>query len=177
MNVQWHHGPVQFFQPGCSYMITGGTLGKAPLFCDAARLQLLEDLLLQIVLDCGWSLAAWAVFINHYHLIAQSMTDSATLSSLLNRLHSQTARELNRMDHTPRRQVWFQFWDDELTFERSYYARLNYVHNNAVKHGLVAVADQYSFCSARWFREKADPAFYRKVSSFKWDQIRVKDDF
>ncbi|RPJ49881.1 MAG: hypothetical protein EHM23_36055 [Acidobacteria bacterium] len=177
MDLRWHHSPVHFFQPGCSYIVTGGTVDKAALFCDTARLQLLEDLLLQIVSDCGWLIAAWAVFVNHYHLIAQSLAESATLSHLLNRLHSQTARELNRMDDAAGRQVWFQFWDDELTFERSYYARLNYVHNNAVKHGLVAVADQYPFCSARWFREKADPAFYRKVCSFKWDQVRIKDDF
>ena len=33
---------------------------------------------------------------------------------------------------------------------KSYLARLNYVHQNPVKHGLVRVANQYRWCSAAW---------------------------
>jgi putative transposase len=29
----------------------------------------------------------------------------------------------------------YNFWETKLTFEKSYLARLNYVHQNAVKHG------------------------------------------
>ena len=47
--------------------------------------------------------------------------------------------------------IWHNFWDTELTYEKSYLARLNYVHQNAVKHGLVARACQYRWCSAAWF--------------------------
>jgi hypothetical protein len=56
--LQWHHSPVHFFTPDCSYMITGGTVDKAYLFYDTARLHLLEDSLLQIFIDCRWLLAA-----------------------------------------------------------------------------------------------------------------------
>ena len=51
-------------------------------------------------------------------------------------LHEDTAEEINRCDGTANRTVWFNFWDTKLTFETSYLARLNYVHQNAVKHGL-----------------------------------------
>jgi hypothetical protein len=39
--------------------------------------------------------------------------------------------------------VWYNFRDTRLTYEKSYLARLNYVYQNAVKHGLVPVANQY----------------------------------
>jgi len=37
----------------------------------------------------------------------------------------------------------YEFWDTRLTFEKSWLARLNYVHQNAVKHELVSIANEY----------------------------------
>ena len=96
---------------------------------------------------------------------------------MMQRLHSQTSRSLNRLDGTPGRTVWFQYWDTCLTFEPSYYARLNYVHSNAVKHGLVEKAIDYLFCSAAWFEDHADAALRRKISSFPCDQLDLEDDY
>ena len=70
-----------------------------------------------------------------------------------------------------------QAGDTCLTYEKSFYARLNYVHNNPVKHGLVPSAAQYSFCSAKWFKENADQDMYDKVISVPYDRVRVQDDF
>ena len=69
---------------------------------------------------------------------------------------AKTARDLNRLDLVPGRTVWFNVLETELSFEKSYLTRLNYVHQNAV-HGLVAVANQYPWCSATWFSERRLP--------------------
>ena len=90
---------------------------------------------------------------------------------------SDSARELNRLDDKVGRTVWFNFWDTKLTYERSYRARLNYVHQNPVKHGLVAKAVQYRWCSARWFEQTASPAMVKTIYGFKTDLLRVYDDF
>jgi putative transposase len=71
----------------------------------------------------------------------------------------------------------YEFWDTHLTFEKSWLARLNYVHQNAVKHGLVALANRYPWCSAPWFESNARSGFVKSVYSFKTDQIKVPDDF
>jgi putative transposase len=92
-------------------------------------------------------------------------------------LHTASAREINQLDGTTGRKVWFQYWDTCLTIEKSYLARLNYVHNNAVHHKLVSVAEQYEFCSARWFAANADPTFRRKVATFRYNRLNVPDDF
>ncbi|MDQ2918768.1 MAG: hypothetical protein M3R10_02680, partial [Verrucomicrobiota bacterium] len=70
-----------------------------------------------------------------------------------------------------------QFWDTELTFEKSYFARLHYVHYNAVHHRLVAVATDYPWCSARWFESNASDAFVRTIYSFKIDMLNLPDEF
>lgn len=159
------------------YIVTASTLHKLHHFKSPERLRLLHDALLEIVAAYEWMLQAWAVFSNHYHFIAQSPADAKTLKPMIQRLHSQTAREVNRLDGVTGRQVWYQYWDTCLTFEKSYYARLNYVHNNPVKHKLVTVAEQYPFCSAAWFKSEAEPNFRKKVESFRYDNVNVPDDF
>jgi len=54
---------------------------------------------------------------------------------------------------------------------------LNYVHQNAVHHGLTIVATDYAWCSAAWFETNARPAFAKSVYSFKTDHVNVPDDF
>ncbi|HKV40225.1 MAG TPA: hypothetical protein VJX67_13510, partial [Blastocatellia bacterium] len=124
-------------------MVTGSTLHKEHLFLGPERLTLLENTLLSLAKQAGWQLEAWAVFTNHYHLIGQGMNGATDLKELLKRLHVNTARDLNVLDGTSGRRVWYNFWDTKLTYEQSYLARLAYVHRNPVKHGLVTVANQY----------------------------------
>ena len=96
---------------------------------------------------------------------------------MLGVLHSRTAGWVNRLDKTPGRQVWHNFWDTRLTYQKSYLARLNYVHQNPVKHGLVAVANQYPYCSAAWFERTASPAMVRSIYRFKIDALSLYDEF
>ncbi|HCE46510.1 MAG TPA: hypothetical protein DET40_23440 [Lentisphaeria bacterium] len=57
------------------------------------------------------------------------------------------------------------------------YARLKYVHNNPVHHGVVPVAENYTWCSAGWFNMHGEAAFKKTVESFKTDSLKVFDDF
>jgi len=81
------------------------------------------------------------------------------------------------MDDKIGRSVWFNFWDTKLTYERSYLTRLNYVHQNPVKHGLVNVAHQYRWSSAAWFERTAPPAMVKTVYGFKIDKLNIADDY
>ena len=136
--------------------------------------------LLTVCADFGWQLEAWAVFSNHYHWIAHSPPaepDATSLPQMLGILHTKTARWINRLDATPNRPVWHNYWETRLTYQRSYLARLNYVHQNPVKHGLVAVAREYRWCSASWFERTASSAQVKSIYRFKIDQLQVRDDF
>src|SRR5439155_2784208 len=128
----------------------------------------------------NWRLEAWAVFSNHYHFVAHSPeneNDASSLSRMLGRLHEKTAKWINKLDRTPGRQVWHNFRDTRLTYEKSYLARLRYVHQNAVRHGLVPVANQYPWCSAAWFERVATPAQVKTIYNFKIDRLQVYDEY
>ncbi|MFN3409061.1 MAG: transposase [Limisphaerales bacterium] len=173
----WPHAPVHKLSGNGVYFVTGASLYKERLFHDAPRLDLLEFKLLTLANQYRWQIEAWAVFVNHYHLVARGNPDSVNLGKYLKHLHSDTARELNRLDGIPGRKVWHNFRETKLTFETSYLARLNYTHQNAVKHGLVPVANQYKWCSAAWFERVASPAMVQTIYSFKTDEVQVEDDY
>ncbi|CAG0929245.1 partial REP-associated tyrosine transposase, partial [Planctomycetaceae bacterium] len=157
----WPHAPTHKLAGSGTFMVTAGTYRKQKLFKDGPLLRMLHRALLTIAAKHEWQLEAWAVFPNHYHFIGHSPEAADSLVAFLGELHSRTAIALNRELGTPGRKVWHNYWESRLTFEKSYFARLHYVHSNPVQHGLVAVANQYSCCSAAWFERTASPAQVR----------------
>jgi putative transposase len=173
----WPHAPLHRLSEQGTYIVTAGTYGKEHHFRGAERLDHLEASLLALAKDAGWQLEAWAVFSNHYHFVGHAQPGCQDLADWLAKLHRETATHVNDLDGASGRRVWFNYRDTELTFQNSYLARLNYVHQNAVKHGLVPVANQYRWCSAAWFERTASLAQVRTIYGFKIDQVNVPDDF
>ena len=172
----WPHAPAHRTQRAGAYMVTSGTYQKTPIFHSPERLTFLCNSLFDLAEAYGWQLQAWAVFSNHYHFISNCSTPQ-NLKKLIRHLHSSTAIAVNDEDKTPGRKVWFQYWESHITFHRSYLARLNYVYQNPVKHGLVRDASAYQWCSAGWFQRKADRSFFKTVRSFPCDKLDIPDDF
>ena len=157
-------------------MVTAGTYQKEPLFHCADRLDYLAKALIVLAREYGWQLQAWAVFSNHYHFVA-NCEKPESLRRLVQYLHSVSAKHINKADGAPGRKVWHQYWDSQITFEKSFLSRLNYVHTNAVRHGLVRDPSQYTWCSASWFARNAPRPFYATVMRFPSDRIAVPDAF
>ena len=177
MRESWPHAPPHYFAPHGTYILTAATLHRKPLFDSGAKLDLVRDTTFELAKSYTLILQAWAFFSNHYHLVISFEDATTAHSDFVRHLHREVAVRLNRVDGTPGRRVMYEFWDTRLSYEKSWLARLNYVHQNAVKHGLVAVANQYPWSSASWFQTNARSGFVKSVYSFKTDRINVPDDF
>ena len=138
-----------------------------------------QERLFTIAKEYGWTLEAWAILSNHYHLIGHSpqRPDGAeSLRDMIRKLHSLTTRELNcRENQAGRTRLWQNFRETCLTHQRSYLARLHYVHQNAVHHKLVAVGSDWKWCSAAEFKKAVTPAWLKTITSFQYDEIAAKD--
>jgi putative transposase len=174
---QWPHAPIHILEKQGAYMVSCGTYQKLHLLNSPERFSLVESTLFDVAQEFGWRLQAWALLSNHYHFVALSPEDPKNLSVMISKLHTKTAIELNRQDKTQGRRVWFQYYDTHITYQTSYLARLNYVHNNPAHHGIVGDSENYSWCSAAWFARRAAPSFRKTVASFKTDRVKVMDDF
>jgi putative transposase len=173
--MAWEHSPAHWiFQPGL-YMVTSGTYQKKHYLNSPEKLELVTDALISCCKEFAWELRAWAVLSNHYHFIASSPPGTFRLPELIRKLHATTARELNRMAGLPGRQVWFQYWESKIDFERSYLTRLHYVHYNPALHGVAPVAENYRWCSAGAFARNADPEIVAMVRSFKVERLSASE--
>ncbi len=176
--VPWPHAPTHCLSETGTYFVTAGTYCKEHFFHGAERLAVLQRGLLKLATRFGWRMEAWAVFSNHYHFVAHSPeTGGESLREMLASLHGATAVWINRIEKHPGRKVWHNFRETRLTYEKSYLARLNYAHQNPVKHGLVPVASQYPWCSVGWFERVAPPAQVKTVYGFKTDKLNVYDEY
>ncbi len=175
--ADWPHAPVHRLGKRGAYIVTCGTYLRKHVLHTEERLTLVRDALFRLAEKYAWRLQAWAVMSNHYHFVAISPEEPESLKTLISTLHVDTATELNKLDGVTGRRVWYNFFDTHVTYQRSYLARLNYVHQNPVHHGVAKVAANYRWCSAAWFEQSASNTFRRTVESFNIDRVNVYDDF
>ena len=178
--MDWPHAPLHRLGASGVYFLTASTYKKELFFSGAQRLDALQGGLLKYAKKYNWQLEAWAVFPNHYHFVAKSPDgekDASSLRIFISEFHKKSASWVNQEDQAKGRKVWHNYRESHISYQNSYFTRLSYTHQNAVKHGLVKVANQYRWCSAGWFERTATPAQVKTVYGFKNDQLNIDDDF
>jgi putative transposase len=151
------HAPPHFPDGRVTYLLTAATFEHQPFINSSTRRADFTAKLIGLLASLpNTELHAWVVLPNHYHLLAS--LDLAAYRKRVRSLHSGIATQWNREDQTPGRQVWFRFSDRAIRGERHYYATLNYIHANPVKHRYVKRADDWLESSIhehlrRWGRQ------------------------
>jgi len=173
----WPHAPEHRLVERGTYMVTAGIYRKQPLLNTPEKLSLVRDMLFEFAKKQEWRLQAWAIMSNHYHFVASSPNDPASLKTLISRLHEYSAKKLNRIDDTPGRKVWHNYWDSHITHQTSFFSRLRYVHQNPVHHSVADDASSYEWCSQNWLEKQAARSFVNTLARFKTDRIKVHDEF
>ena len=176
---EYHHNPPHLFLPDAKYIITGATCEKKYwLKSEDAKQRLLKSI--RIGFDqYGWTLEDWVILDNHYHLIGDAPEDATTLSALMNDIHKFIALWIKK--HVPEAKeaevIMYNYWDTCITYEKSYFARLNYIWYNPVKHEYVEHAEDWKFGSY-FERIKTE---WKKIEAlrngYSWDRVNEKDDF
>jgi len=161
------HAPPHFEQTQGVYLISAACYEHRPILVTEARRSEWEAAMVDRLGQEGpekIDIRAWVVLPNHYHVLMEG--DLHIFTRRIARLHNGTATQWNREDGTPGRKVWHRFSDRVIRSERHYYASLNYIHANPVKHGHATTADAWAWSSlplyldllgrerlAEWWRE------------------------
>jgi putative transposase len=173
----WPHAPPHRLSEAGVYFVTARTRHQAHLLHSPERRDWFQHLLFDVFAERSWQLEAWAVLSNHYHVIAHSPESGAiTLKPIIQKLHSLATKRLNLEDTVANRiRLWQNYRETHLTYQHSYLARLNYVHQNPRHHGLVPQASQWPWCSAAAFKATASPAWVKTIARFPFDEIAAED--
>jgi putative transposase len=164
------HAPPHYGGELNLFLITAACFEHRSILADPGRLTEFSDaLVIGMQKNLGLRAVAWVVQPNHYHILVR--TDPDVLGPWLARLHNGKSTQWNREDETPKRKVWHRFADRRMRSENHYYATLNYIHANPVKHGHVSKATDWPWSSLHDYLETCG----RDTLARWWRQYPVKD--
>ena len=171
----YEHAPTHIFVPGVNYMLTAGTYERKRFFNSESKKNAIIKCLHKLSQKMEWKVIAWVILDNHYHtLLTAPDNEEMSIAVFVKELHRQISLNVNGIDKIKGRRVMENYWDKCITFEKSFWARLNYINNNPVKHGYVELASEYPFGSY-FYSQKREWDEIEKM--FPWDTINEKDDF
>jgi putative transposase len=139
------HGPPHY-DSGGSYLITAACYEHRPVIGrNPARLAEFEAELLGAMF--GAKIFGWVVLPNHYQILVHP-PDLHALFVSLGQLHGRTSHKWNGEEDCRRRKVWHRAAETVMKSERHFWATLNYVLHNPVRHGYVGHWQDWPFSSA-----------------------------
>jgi putative transposase len=169
--LPWHSPPHLEFEGDVSFIITAACFEHAPVIGKTPeRIAECEEKLLEVCENLNAKVFAWCILPNHYHLLVRT-DDIKTLRKDIGKFHGRTSRFWNKEDDAQGRNIWFNFFDRNMKSARHFWASLNYVNNNAVKHGYVEKWQNWAFSSARRYLEE----FGEEKAAYIWRKYPILD--
>jgi putative transposase len=115
-------------------------------------------------------LFAWVVLPDHYHMLVHAPRVKRLLKEL-GRLHGRTAYCFNGEDRRRGRRVWCNVAETAMKSEGHFWASLNYVLHNAVRHGYVRRWQDWPYSNAEQYLEEVG----YEVAKRRWHAYPILD--
>ena len=167
----WHSPPHFEYEGERQFLITAACFEHKHIIGKSSdRMTECESNLIKICNEFGSKLYAWCVLPNHYHLQLRTGAIKEVMAAL-GKLHGSSSFRWNGEDDTRGRKVWFRAVERSIRSERHFFATLNYIHNNPVKHGYVEKWQDWPYSSASEYLMKVG----RETASQIWKEYPVLD--
>ncbi len=146
------HAPPHFRGISGTCLITSACYEHRPIFEAPGDLSWLADQVLDAFSTADLPHPAWIFLPNHYHILVETK-DLSIVSEVLRLLHSRTATAINSRHRQRGRKVWYRFSDRLIRNERHYFATVNYIHYNPIKHGYTDRMSSWPWSSVHGYTE------------------------
>ena len=174
----YHHNPPHLFIPNAKYFVTASTLGKYPYLKSDEAKEAAEKYLVKSLDSFNWILEDWVILDNHIHIMINAPKDSKTLSTVMNNFHRFTANWLSTHNIKKVKDKYFHnYWDTCITYEKSYFARLNYIWFNPVKHGYVENPEEWKYGSYYNRYQIELKEMENQIDKYPFNKLNIDDDF
>jgi len=167
----WHSPPHWEYEGLIQFMVSGAcfehqcVIGLTP-----ERMTQFETALISLCEEFTTNLYAWCVLPNHYHLLVQ--TDQLKVfRAELGKLHGRSSFEWNGEDNQRGRQVWHNCLDRKIKSHGHFWAAVDYVHHNPVRHRYIEKWQDWPWSSAADFIERVGRDWATKI----WREYPILD--
>ncbi|HXU35547.1 MAG TPA: transposase, partial [Blastocatellia bacterium] len=131
----WHSPPHWDFEGHHQFIISATCFEHSPVIGKTPeRMTGCEASLLELCGRFSTALYAWCLLPNHYHLLLRT-EQLKELRAEIGRFHGRSSFSWNGEDNIRGRKVWHNCFDREIKSHRHFWASVNYIHHNPVKHG------------------------------------------
>jgi putative transposase len=130
-----HAPPHTSYEKGI-FLITAAIFEHKSILCSPSRKSEFELKLVDSFSQNDLKPLAWVILPNHYHVLL-SADDFSFVPKIVKDLHGSSSREWNLQDNAVGRKVWFNYSDRKIRGDRHFFATINYIHYNPIKHGYV----------------------------------------
>lgn len=166
----WHGPPHRVGEIG-HYLIPAACYEHKPIIgVGPERMGLFESDLLGEVGQNSSAIFGWVVLPNHYHVLVDAPDVNRLLHSL-GQFHGRTSFRWNGEDRQRGRQIWFRAVETAIKSEPHFWATLNYVLNNAVRHGYVDRWQDWAYSNASQYLGEVG----RDEALRRWREFPVLD--
>lgn len=157
MPPRFTNRPPHLFLENQIYFISARTQYKHSYFNTNQKKKILSSVINEATKRFQVEVYAWTILANHYHLLCK-FQNSKDLSKFIQNIHINSARLVNKLENSPGRRIWFNYWDRCMRNEKDFWKHFNYIHHNPVKHGYIENQDlvkNYQFCSyQQWLKKE-----------------------
>lgn len=144
-------GRTNFTEPKL-FFVTTTILNHERLFTGSELCDQVEGMLFRVAKNTKTTLMAHCLMPSHIHLIAGHNDGGPGISKFMQSLKSLVSHMLFKERHG----IWMPRFDDViLASEHVFLTKLNYIHENPVRAGLVAKAEDWKWSSVRfWYHDE-----------------------
>jgi putative transposase len=145
--LPWHRPPHRASEK-TRYHVTAACFEHQPFIgLSRERIESFCTVLVNTFAQRNALIHAWCVLPNHYHALIETSAILDVLDDLA-RMHGRLSFDWNGEEKSRGRQVWCGAVERYLRNDRHFWATINYVHNNPVRHGYVERWRDWPYSSA-----------------------------
>ena len=173
----YKHNPPHLFIPEAKYFITASTYEHKPYFEEGVIKQKMLDILWKGCSKYDWKIDDWVILDDHYHLMLEaSENKNASIAVLINNFHKFSSMFIKKFKPELKniKEIFYNYRDTCITYERSYYTRVNYIYLNPVKHRYVKMPQDYKFSSFYWRFKNYEEDLEKILNDFPSDKLDLE---
>ena len=157
---------TRHYETNIAYFVSSVTLNRKHIFIDEKTIALLLLTIEYFKINLDYKIFAYCILPEHFHFIVQPFGKRYNLSYIMQMIKGSFSRRFNKIFDS-NGQIWQKrFYDEGIRNESMLFQKIEYIHNNPIKHKLVTDRNQYLYSSYQHY-------FNNKNSILTIDKLEI----